>query len=271
MKIVTVVQARTGSSRLPEKVMMDVCGAPLLIRMLERVAASKHKGLLVVATSTESEDDPIEKLCLDYGYECYRGSLNDLLDRHYKAALKYNADAVVKIPSDCPLIDPEVIDKVLLHFINNQPEADFVSNLHPPSWPDGNDVEIMKMSVLETAWREAERKLEREHTTPFIWENPERFNIKSVLWERGLDYSSSHRWTIDYIEDYHFIKTVYEKLYTANPLFSCDDILSLLDKEPQIAGLNDKYAGDYWYLNHFDELKNIDEYKEKRQQAKEKN
>jgi len=263
LKIVTVIQARTGSSRLPQKVLMPVCGKPLLLRMIERVNAANLAGQIVVATSTRKEDDVIAKLCKEENINCFRGSLNDLLDRHYKAAKKFKADAVAKIPSDCPLIDPKIIDKVYKHFIDNFDKYDFVSNLHPATYPDGNDVEIMSFKTLESAWSEASRKLEREHTTPFIWENPERFRIGNVEWETGLDYSADHRWTIDYEEDYIFIRTVYEELFNKNPLFSIYDILNLLKEKSFIYEINNKYAGRYWYENHINELTHIEDYKKK--------
>jgi spore coat polysaccharide biosynthesis protein SpsF len=247
LKIVTVIQARTGSSRLPQKVLMSICDKPLLIRMIERVKAAQLSGQIVVATSTDKDDDVIEELCSKENIDCYRGDLNDLLDRHYQTAKKYNADAVAKIPSDCPLIDPHIIDKVYKYFIDNFDKYDFVSNLHPATYPDGNDVEIMSFKTIETAWKEAKRKLEREHTTPFIWENPDRFKIGNVEWETGMDFSTKHRWTIDYEEDYVFIRTVYEELYHKNPSFSIYDILSLLQEKPFIYEINSKYAGRYWY------------------------
>ncbi len=265
VNVVTVVQARTGSSRLPKKVLMSVCEEPLLLRMLERVKAAETIGTLVVATSENPEDDVIEEMCRENGYNIFRGHLTDLLDRHYQAGLKYKADAVVKIPSDCPLIDPRVIDKVIKVFLDNYDKYDYVSNLHPASFPDGNDVEIMKFSVLEEAHKEAKRNLEREHTTPFIWERPERFACKNVIFKEDIDFSSSHRWTIDYEEDYIFIRSVFEELYHQNKMFSIYDILNLLEEKPYLMDINKKYSGSYWYDNHINELNNIDEYKQKKQ------
>lgn len=235
-------------------------GEPLLVRLIERISRARLTGIVVVATSTDENDDIIEEICRKLGFECFRGSLNDLLDRHYKLAVKYSADAIVKIPSDCPLIDPDIIDLVIGHFIVQYPAYDFVSNLHPASYPDGNDVEIMSFNALETAWKMAGRSFEREHTTPYIWENPDKFNIGNVMWETGLDYSMSHRWTIDYEEDYHFIKKVYRELYPVNPAFGLDDILNLLKKQPELTKINQSYAGQYWYINHLNELKTISHY-----------
>jgi spore coat polysaccharide biosynthesis protein SpsF len=257
INVVTVVQARTGSSRLPNKVMLPLAGKPLLVRMVERVQAAKLAGTVVVATTTNSQDDLIEELCRREGILCFRGHPTDLLDRHYRAGKHFDADAVVKIPSDVPLIDPKIIDKVLGTYLLNPDAYDYVSNLHPPSYPDGNDVEVMYMGALEIAWREAKRGFEREHTTPFLWESPERFSIANVAWETGLDYSMTHRWTIDYEEDYMFIDAVYEALYPYDPLFGLGDILALLELRPEIADLNALYAGVNWYRHHLDDLKTV--------------
>lgn len=257
MNIITVIQTRTGSSRFPNKVVMPILGKTLLERMIERVKNSRLAGRIVIATTKEKSDDVIEEICIKNNFEVFRGSTEDLLDRHYQAAKKFNADAVVKIPSDCPLIDPKVIDKVIGFFIEHSSDFDFVSNLHPATYPDGNDVEIMHFNVLEDAWKNAKRQLEREHTTPYIWENPDKFRIGNVEWETGLNYSMTHRFTIDYPEDYQLIKKVFEELYPSNPEFSLNDILILLEQKPEIKMINEKYVGVNWYRNHLDELKTI--------------
>ena len=255
--VVTVVQARTGSTRLPNKVLRPLAGAPLLARMVERVRAAAHAGVVVVATTTAPSDDPIAALCRTEGFLCFRGDPLDLLDRHYRAGLAHGATAVVKIPSDCPLIDPAIIDRVLGFYLDHAAGFDFVSNLHPASYPDGNDVEVMTLEALATAWREATRPLEREHTTPYLWENSDRFRLGNVLWETGRDYSKSHRWTIDYEEDYQFIRAVYDALYPVNPRFGLGDILAYVAGHPDVAALNSAYAGQYWYRHHPGELKTI--------------
>jgi spore coat polysaccharide biosynthesis protein SpsF len=258
VNLAVVVQARTGSTRLPGKVLLPLAGEPLLLRMLERVKAARTPFTIVVATTTAPEDDAVRDLCAANGIRCYSGHPTDLLDRHYNAALSVGADAVAKVPSDCPLIDPAVIDTVLGYAAAHPADFDFVSNLHPPTYPDGNDVEIMPMKVLETAWKEARKDYEREHTTPFIWEQQERFRIGNVVWATGLDYSMSHRWTIDYAEDYTFLQRVYDRLWTPDrPVFSMQDILALLEREPEIALINARHAGVNWYRHHLGELKTI--------------
>lgn len=255
--IVTVIQARTGSTRLPNKIMRSLAGKPLLARMAERVLAAERAGTVVVATTTDPSDDPVEELCRAEGFLYYRGDANDLLDRHYQVGKLYNARSVIKIPSDCPLIDPAVIDSVINMYETSDGQFDYVSNLHPATYPDGNDVEIMTMSALEIAWREAQRPLEREHTTPFLWENPDRFRIGNAAWKTGLDYSMSHRWTIDYEEDYQFIAAVYNALYPADPHFGLNDILGFLALHPEVEALNSRLAGVNWYRHHLDDLKTV--------------
>ncbi len=257
IKIVTIIQARMGSTRLPNKVVMPLAGKPLLLRMYERVNAANYTDTIIIATTEEEYDDPIVSLCKDNSIKYYRGNSTDLLERHYKAALPFNPDAVVKIPSDCPLIDPNIIDKVLKYYIDNKNIFDFVSNLHPASYPDGNDVEIFSASALKDAWLNAKKELEREHTTPYFWENQDKFNVGNVQWESGKDYSMSHRFTIDYEHDYEFIKRVYEELYTEEKIFSLQEILNLLDEKPEIKNINEKYAGVNWYRKYLDELKTI--------------
>lgn len=242
---------------------MPLCGEPLLFRMIERINRAALTGTVVVATSVDPDDDIIQKLCDERGINCFRGSLKDLLDRHYQLAFDYRADALVKIPSDCPLIDPSIIDQVIGYYIEKYPAYDFASNLHPATYPDGNDVEIMSFSALKTAWENAHKSFEREHTTPYLWENPAKFRIGNVRWSTGNDYSGSHRWTIDYEEDYLFICEVYERLFPDNPTFGLGDILSLIEEHPDISQINNKYAGRYWYENHLDELNHIGDYKQK--------
>jgi spore coat polysaccharide biosynthesis protein SpsF len=255
--ILTIIQTRRGSSRLPDKVLMPLQGKPLFIRQAERVRAASLCGRVVIATTTDSNDDVIAGICRLEGLDCYRGHPSDLLDRHYRAALHFGADTVIKIPSDCPLVDPALIDEVIGYWLLHSGEYDFVSNLHPATWPDGNDVEIMTMAVLETAWREAVRPLEREHTTPYIWERPERFRIGNVAMGGGADYSMTHRFTIDYAEDYDFVRAVFDELYPADPLFGIGDIIGLLERRPDIYAMNAGLAGVNWYRHHLHELRTV--------------
>lgn len=255
LNILTVIQARTGSSRLPGKIMLEAAGKPLLLHLLERVNRSALKGTIVVATTTEPDDDIIEDLCNNNGYSIYRGSTNDLLERHYKAAIKYSADVILKIPSDCPLIDPAIIDKIINYFLKNRRIFDYVSNLHPQSYPDGNDVEVFSFNALFKAHNEACKNYEREHTTPYIWNHTKKFRIGNLLWDTGMDLSKSHRFVLDYYDDYKFIKSVYDLLYFKNPEFDLIDILDLLKLKPELAEINSRYQGYSWYKKYENELR----------------
>jgi len=258
MKTLIIIQARTGSSRLPNKVLLPLAGAPLLQRMVERVQASAGDYETVVATTTDGQDDPIRSLCRKIGVRCFSGHSTDLLDRHREAALREKADVIVKIPSDCPLIDPIVIDTVIKFFLARTKQFDYVSNLHPATFPDGNDVEVMTVSALETAWREATKDYEREHTTPFLWEQPDRFILGSVLCESGIDYSMKHRWTIDYPEDYALINRIYDELWSVeHPIFTMYDILQLVANKPDIRAINARYNGVNWYRHYVGQLKTV--------------
>jgi len=256
MSTMTIIQARSGSARLPGKIFLDIAGKPLLVRMVERVKAARLVGMVVVATTVDGEDDAVEKICEEHGISCFRGHPTDLLDRHYKCALLYHASTVLKIPSDCPLISPDIIDRVIHAF--HKSGADYASNLHPATYPDGNDVEVMRFSALGKAWKLASKDFEREHTTPYIWEHPNQFSILNVEWETGQDLSMSHRYTIDYWEDYLFIKSVFEELFEQNPHFRLKEILRLLEARPDIMQLNSAYVGVNWYRHHLTELTTID-------------
>lgn len=259
MRIVVIVQARCGSTRLPGKILKQILGKTVLFRQMERMTRAEIPDDFVVATTEKSGDDAIAEICRNEGFKFFRGDEDDLLDRHFKAAKEFSADVAVKIPSDCPLIDPKVIDKVLEFYLENRDRFDFVSNLHPPTYPDGNDVEIVPAPILEKAWKEARKNYEREHTTPYIWDHPDKFRIGNYKWESGLDYSMTHRFTIDYQEDYDFIKKVYEELYPKNKYFDLNDILNLLQEKPEIYKINSDFAGVNWYRDYVENLSTIDE------------
>lgn len=262
-KVVIMVQARTGSTRMPGKIMRPVLGKEVLVHQLERLRRARTADQVVVVTTHTRRDLRISALCYRHQIPCFAGDENDLLDRHYQAARHFNADVIVKIPSDCPLIDPQIADRVIGHYLDHEDEFDFVSNLHPATYPDGNDVEVMPFDILEIAWREAKKNFEREHTTPFVWEQPQRFRLANIAWETGLDFSTTHRWTLDYEQDFAFIRSVYENLYQKNPHFGMNDILQLLAEQPELCEINSRFAGKYWYENHLDELTQIDDYKSK--------
>jgi len=247
MNILAIVQARLGSTRFPSKILKKIMDKTLLEIQIERMSKSKLISKIVIATTDNERDNELVEFCKSKSYNVFRGSEYDVLDRHYQAGLEYHADAVIKIPSDCPLIDPKIIDKVIKLYLDNYPKYDYVSNLHPASYPDGNDVEIMKFETLTTAWRYSDKQYHREHTTPFIYENMSKFSLSNVSWEKGIDLSEKVRLTLDYEEDYQFIKEIYERLYPENPNFDLKDILNLLEEKPNLLKINEKYTGQFWH------------------------
>ena len=247
MNNVIVVQARVASTRLPGKVLLPAAGRPLLEHMLRRVRAAKHAQHVVVATTTDPSDDAIVNLCAKLKVDWYRGDPLDCLDRHLQVGYQSDATAVVKIPSDCPLIDPAAIDRVLGAYAAQAANGctyDYVSNLHPASWPDGNDVEVVSMRALATAARESRDPFDHEHTTPYVWQHPERFAALNVSWETGLDYSLSHRWVVDWPDDYALVKTLIETLEPRHgALFNVQSMLELLAEKPALASQNAQHRG----------------------------
>lgn len=231
--ILAILQARISSSRLPGKVVKKILGKEMILYEIERLQQSKYIDKLVLATSIESTDDDLEDICNRNKIECFRGSLNDVLDRYYKCALSFNAKHVVRITGDCPLIDSEVVDKVIFEHLDSK--SDYTSNTNPPTYPDGLDVEVMRFSVLEEAWKKATLKSEREHVTLYIRNNSNKFRQKNVENDKDL---SNMRWTVDEPEDFEFVNNIISNLYLHNYAFNKNDILKYLDNHPEIKYLN---------------------------------
>jgi len=231
--IIGILQARVSSSRLPGKVLRPILGVPMLEHHLERLRRVSRLDRLIVATSTEKSDKPIDQLCRELKVECFRGSLDDVLDRYYQSAKGYAPEVVVRLTGDCPLADPEVIDDGIRHYLEH--DFDYVSNCMERTHPVGLDFEVFRFEALETAWREAQLPSEREHVTPFIKNHPERFNIG--YYRNDVDLSH-HRWTVDEPEDFEFVTAVYEALYPGHPRFCMDDVLDLLARRPELTEIN---------------------------------
>ena len=231
--ILAIVQARVSSSRLPAKVLRPILGHPMLSRQLERLRRCRNVGKLLVATSDDSSDQPIAELCAAESVACFRGSLDDVLDRFYQAAKPLQPTHVVRLTGDCPLADPELIDRVIEFHL--QGGYDFVSNAIEPTFPDGLDAAVFRIQLLEQAWREAKLPSEREHLTLFMRHHPERYRIGSY---RGSLDRSYMRWTVDEPADFAFVSAVYQRLYPQNPDFSSENIYRLLKEEPELLQLN---------------------------------
>ena len=232
MKVVAIVQARMASTRLPGKVLKDLAGETMLARVVGRLRCTSYIDEVLVATTDLTTDDAIVDECRKLSVLVSRGAQDDVLDRYCKAAEFASADVVVRITSDCPLIDPEITSKTVTHFLHELP--DYASNTIVRTYPRGLDTEVMSFSALGRAWQEAQKPYEREHVTPYLLEHPSEFRVVSVVGNR--DYSA-HRWTVDTPEDFLFVQAVYDRLKPKG-IFSWRDVLDLLDREPELAELN---------------------------------
>lgn len=232
MRVVSIIQARMGSTRLPGKVLMDIAGVTMLARTVSRARRATRVDEAVVATTTDPRDDAVVDECELLGVRVFRGSEEDVLDRYYMAAREHGAEAVVRVTSDCPLIDPALIDEVVGAFLDARP--DYAANTIERTYPRGLDTEVMSFEALERAWREAEKPHEREHVTAYIYRNPDGFRLLSVKGERDL---SVCRWTVDTPADLEFVRAVYERFGTGDS-FGWEDALKLVESEPALAEIN---------------------------------
>lgn len=234
-KVVSIIQARTGSSRLPKKIMRILCGKTILAHDIERIKQSKNINEIIIATTINEEDDIIVKEAQFNGVKVYRGSEEDVLDRYYNAALENNADVIVRITSDCPLIDPYITEEIISFYLNN--DYDLVTNsgddLSKRTYPRGLDVEVFSFEILEKAHLNADKYYQREHVTPYIYENS-----KNIYYYKNNTNYSKHRWTIDTEEDFELIEAIYEELYNGKHDFYFKDILNLFDRKPQLFDIN---------------------------------
>jgi glutamate-1-semialdehyde-2,1-aminomutase len=231
--IVAIVQARMGSTRLPGKVLADVGGKPMLEHIVKRIGRSRLINEVVVATSDAEADDPIAQAGAQIGFKVFRGHATDVLDRYYNAAKNAKADVVVRITGDCPLTDPEVVDRVIATFLSE--DCDYASNTLVCTYPDGLDTEVFSFAALEIAWHDGRRAADREHVTPFI-RTSRRFRLRSVTSELGIS-TRQLRWTVDEPRDLEFIRTIYERV-GAREFFGWREVLALLDSEPLLGNLN---------------------------------
>jgi spore coat polysaccharide biosynthesis protein SpsF len=234
-RTVAIIQARMSSSRLPGKVLLDLNGQPMLVRVVERTRRAKTIADIIIATTSDPSDDPIEALCRERGYPVYRGSMFDVLDRYYGAAQQAGAEIIVRVTADCPVIDPQVIDEVVQAFIREG--ADFAANRLPPPWkrtyPIGLDTEVCSFAGLERAWKEAGLQFEREHVMPFFYRVEGRFKV--VVIDHDPD-CGAYRWTVDTQEDLQLLREIFRRF--ADDTFSWLDVLALVEREPELARIN---------------------------------
>lgn len=236
-----IVQARMGSTRLPNKVLMNLNGYPVLEHIINRLKESKCIDNIIVATSINPENEAIVKLCDSKGISCFKGNEDDVLDRYYQTCKYFDInskDNIVRITADCPLIDYEVIDNIIDVHIKNA--NDYTSNTIVPSFPDGLDCEVFTFSSLEDAWKNSLLSSEREHVTLYIKNHPELFKIENILNDEDL---SDLRWTLDEKEDFEFINKIYS-YFPDSDLFLTNEILSILNVKPDLLKINSKFKRD---------------------------
>jgi len=233
-KVVCIIQARMGSTRLPGKVMKKMKGKSVLFYVVERVKQSRLIDQIVIATTTNKHDDVIVEEAERLNVSWFRGSEQDVLSRYYYAAKKFDADVVVRVTSDCPLIDSDIIDKVVKKHINSN--YDYTSNTIKRTFPRGLDVEVFNFDVLKDSFKNAEKNYEREHVTPYIYQNHYKFNAQNIEAKEKELKRPEIRITVDTIEDFNLIKNII--LNFNNHLFSSIDVLDFLDKKPELLDLN---------------------------------
>ena len=227
--IVAIIQARMGSTRLPGKSLAEICGRPMLWRVVNRIRESRLIDKVVVATTDQPSDDPVSKLCEQENVPCFRGNEDDVLDRFYRAAQAYAADVIVRATAGCPLIDPAVIDRVVSRF--QKGDCDYVSNTFRYTYPDGLDAEVFSFRALEQAWREANKPSEREQVTPYLKSG--KFRTANVECESPQP-SDSLRWTVDEPADLEYVRNIYAAI-NGNRKFGFRDVLELLGQRPERA------------------------------------
>lgn len=234
-KINIIVQARMGSTRLPGKILKPIMGRPMMDYLLERVQGIQIPHSLIIATTTNPQDDAIESFAKQKSILVFRGSEEDVLDRYYQTCCMYPADIIVRITGDCPLIDPAIIKRGIAIMQENSKKLDYVSNVLQRTFPRGMDVEVLTSDALKTAAKEASSTYDREHVTPFLYRQPERFHLANFTHTPDI---SNYRLTVDTAEDFVLISKIFEALYPNSKKFTLADILKAFDQHPEWKEIN---------------------------------
>lgn len=251
-----------GSTRLPGKVMLDLCGIPVIEHVVNRLNKSNLIDKIIIATSVDSNNQPLIDFCIEKDISYFVGSEDDVLDRYYQTAIDNNIkpdDVIIRITSDCPLIDSFVVDKVIEEHVSG--DNDYTTNVIECTYPDGLDCEVFNFSTLKDTWINANLSSQREHVTLYIRDNPDKFKLGNVRNDKDL---SDLRWTLDEKEDFIFIKEVYKNLFTKNSLFTMHDILDLLNEKPELLEINSQFDRNEGLLKSLKEdvdlgSRNVDE------------
>ena len=241
LMILGIIQARTGSSRLPGKIMMKIEGKTMLEHMIERISKSKKLDKIIIATTTKKNDDVITILAKKMNIDIFRGSENDVLDRYYNACEKYSANIVVRLSSDSPLLDGEIIDNVIEEYLSGN--YDFVGTLapQPRTFPDGLSVEVFSSKLLNYAQLNAKKLSDREHVTLYMLTQPHKFKIHRVDYENDC---SRYRFNLDYSEDFQLLKKIFKNFYPKNKHFKVNDVIQWLENNPRIFEINNMSKSD---------------------------
>ncbi|MGS0746287.1 cytidylyltransferase domain-containing protein [Syntrophomonas erecta subsp. sporosyntropha] len=235
MKTVIITQARMTSTRLPGKVLKEVLNKPLLEYHVERLKKVQLADEVVVATTTNASDNLIIHWCEDNDVKYYRGLEEDVLSRYYETAKYYSADVIVRVTSDCPLIDTTIVNEVIKMYIHNIDRYDYVSNTLKRTFPRGMDTEVFSFEVLEEINSKAKSKPDREHVTSYIYRNPENYRLGNLEYQEN---QSHHRWTVDTPEDFELVKKIIENLYVVNNEFTLEECLRLIKQNPEWININ---------------------------------
>jgi len=235
MKTLAIIQARMGSTRLPGKILKEVNGKTLLEYQIERIQRSEMIDDIVIATTKKEAEEPIIRLCKKLGISYYQGSEDDVLKRYYEVAIENKADTIVRLTSDCPLIDPNIMDDVIQHYIQNRNSIDYCSNTIERTFPRGLDVEVFSFKALEYAFENAVLSSDREHVTSFIYTNPNLFKVAGITNDIDL---SQYRWTVDTIEDFELIANILDSLYPLKNDFLLKDVIKLLNENMHWNNIN---------------------------------
>ncbi len=252
--ILCIVQARSSSTRLPGKVLKPLLGQPMILRELERLRRSARIDKIVLATSRDKSDTELARIVAESGVEVYCGSLDDVLDRYYQCARKYQPEHVVRITGDCPVIDWRIVDAVIDKHLTEG--NDYTSTSE--EYPDGLDTEVVRFSALEQAWEDARMASEREHVTLYIRNHAEKFKCEQKECEQKLNHL---RWTVDESQDFELIRQVYEELYPIHADFTMQEILQLMERRPEMSAVNQDIRRNEGLLKSLREDKELEKRK----------
>lgn len=246
-KITVMIQARTQSIRLPNKVLASIENQSLISHIIERLKSSKTVEQIILATSSRKEDDRLVEIANKWKISSFVGDENDVLSRFYHAAVKFNADPIIRITGDCPLVDPDLLDKMMKLYLKNS--YDYVSNTITPTYPDGLDIEIFSIDALTKSFNEAKLESEREHVTPYIWKNPEKFHLYNF---KNSEDQSEFRWCVDEQEDLELIRKIYAN-FKPRTIFSFNDVIEFLKLNPKISKINNTIKRNEGYQKSISE------------------